>query len=168
MRKSGQARFIDSLRVKATIQACMLTCRSPSRMASILLSHGMIARERVWYVRVFLLHNGSRDIAALSERAAPQEIPQPGRRGPTPSYFVAMVFLSSGVSGMTRMLQTSIMTNYLSPSSGQASPCWHYDEVSGTEHWQHEFPTTLAIAPLRSMQEIYMCLACIVRRLRAS
>jgi hypothetical protein len=74
----------------------------------ILLSHGMIARER--FLFVFLLHNGSRDIAALSERAAPSMILSSGRWRPTPSYFVAMVLVflsSSGVSGMTNMLQTS-------------------------------------------------------------
>jgi hypothetical protein len=97
-------------------------------------------RTRTVSVRV-LLHNGGRDIAALSDRAAPQRSRIPaGRWGPTPSYFVAMVFLSSGVSGMTNMLQTSMTTNNLSPSSGQASFCWHCDEIYGVEHRQYEPP----------------------------
>jgi len=147
---SGESRFIDSLQSQATVHACMLTCRSSSRMVSILLSHDMTAREPVWIVRVwYFCCIAVVDMVALSERAAPQRSRPPAvtnRTTPSyPSYFVAMVLLSSGVSGMTNMLKTSMMTDNLSPSSGQTSSCWHYDEISELKPRLYGSPARLAL-----------------------
>lgn len=157
----GQARFIDSsLRRKATIHACILTCRSSQQNggdSAHAWNNDCCTRTSSGCVLCCII---AVDIVALSERAAPRTC----RMGID---FIRILLpwtfclLSSGVSGMTSMLQTWRVTSYrllarphsvgITTKSLQLSP------------EQYGSPAPLDIAPLGSMQEVYMCLACIVR-----
>lgn len=157
----GQARFIDSsLRRKATIHACILTCRSSQQNggdSAHAWNNDCCTRTSSGCVLCCII---AVDIVALSERAAPRTC----RMGID---FIRILLpwtsclLSSDVSGMTSMLQTwrAVFRRLLArphsvgitTKSLQSEP--HAIRISGTSD----------IAPLGSMQEVYMCLACIVR-----